>query len=320
MTTARSSLINVSATPYYHCVSRCVRRSFLCGYDIHADKSFEHRREWIEKRLLLLAQIFCIDVCAYAIMSNHYHVVLHINTKEAGLLSLEQVAERWLSLHSGPVLVNRFMGGDKLSEAERERCEEIIEVWRERLTSISWFMRLLNQHIALEANREDQCTGHFWEGRFKSQALLDEKALAAAMAYVDLNPVRAAIAETPEQSAFTSVKARIEALRKEQHTAPYLFPFVGNPREPMPDGIPFRLMDYLELVDWTGRQMRDNKRGHINSALPPILSRLGFDPADWLEACIQIERGRLVGSDVAIKAALPQLNRKRISGLRLPDG
>ncbi|WP_394208791.1 transposase [Enterovibrio calviensis] len=320
MTTARSSLINVSATPYYHCVSRCVRRSFLCGYDKHADKSFEHRREWIEKRLLLLAQIFCIDVCAYAIMSNHYHVVLHINTKEAGLLSLEQVAERWLSLHSGPVLVNRFMGGDKLSEAERERCEEIIEVWRERLTSISWFMRLLNQHIASEANREDQCTGHFWEGRFKSQALLDEKALAAAMAYVDLNPVRTAIADTPEQSAFTSVKARIEALRKEQHTAPYLFPFVGNPREPIPDGIPFRLMDYLELVDWTGRQMRDNKRGHINSALPPILSRLGFDPADWLEACFQIERGRLVGCDVAIKAALPQLNRKRISGLRLPDG
>ena len=253
-------------------------------------------------------------------MSNHYHVVLHINVKEAESLSTRQIAERWLSLHSGPVLINRFIQGDKLSEAERERCNEIVELWRERLTSISWFMRLLNQYIASEANREDQCTGHFWEGRFKSQALLDEKALAAAMAYVDLNPVRAAIADTPETSAFTSVKARIESLRQEQHTAPNLFPFAGNPRQPMPDGIPFRLMDYLELVDWTGRQIRDDKRGHIADTIPPILSRLGFESADWMSACTKVEQGRLVGSHHAIKAALPLLNRKRVSGFRLPDG
>lgn len=130
--------------------------------------------------------------------------------------------------------------------------------------SISWFMRLLNQHIASEANREDKCTGHFWEARFKSQALLDEKALAAAMAYVDLNPIRAALAETPESSAHTPVKARIASLKKEETTARHLFPFVGNPREPMPEGLPFRLMDYLELVDWTGRQCREDKRGNID--------------------------------------------------------
>lgn len=141
------------------------------------------------------------------------------------------------------------------------------------------------------------------------------------MPYVDLNPVRAAIAETPEGSEFTSVKARIESLRKEQHTAPSLFPFAGNPREPMPEGIPFRLTDYLALVYWTGRQIRDDKRGHIQNTLPPILSRLGLTPDDWLSACTQVERGRLVGSGSgsAIKAALPHLNRKRTSGLRLPD-
>ncbi|SFO71997.1 transposase [Enterovibrio norvegicus] len=319
MTKARSSLISIEATPYYHCVSRCVRRSFLCGYDEQAQQSYEHRRSWIEKRLLALAGAFCIDVCAYAIMSNHYHVVLHINVEKAKTLSNVEVVERWLAFHHGPALVQRFMQGDELSEAETERCNEMIEEWRKRLVSISWFMRLINQHIASEANREDNCTGHFWEGRFKSQALLDEKAVAAAMAYVDLNPVRAAIAEAPETSDYTSVKARIDTIESNQTSPAGLFPFAGNPRESMPDGIPFRLMDYLALVDWTGRQVRDDKHGHIDNALPSLLERLGFDAKSWLETCTRIEQGGIVGTDTAIKAALPHLHRKRLSGFRIPS-
>ncbi|PMN74015.1 transposase [Enterovibrio norvegicus] len=319
MTKARASLISIEATPYYHCVSRCVRRSFLCGYDEQEQQSYEHRRSWIEKRLLALAGAFCIDVCAYAIMSNHYHVVLHINAEKAKTLSNVEVVERWLTFHHGPALVQRFMQEDELSEAETERCNEIIEEWRKRLVSISWFMRLINQHIASEANREDDCTGHFWEGRFRSQALLDEKAVAAAMAYVDLNPVRAAIAETPETSDYTSVKARIEAIESNPASPLGLFPFAGNPRESMPAGIPFRLMDYLALVDWTGRQVRDDKHGHIDNALPPLLERLGFDAKSWLETCTRIEQGGIVGTETSIKAALPHLQRKRFSGFRLPN-
>ncbi|MEZ8146306.1 transposase [Enterovibrio norvegicus] len=319
MTKARSSLISIEATPYYHCVSRCVRRSFLCGYDEQAQQSYEHRRAWIEKRLLALAGAFCIDVCAYAIMSNHYHVVLHINAEKAKTLSDVEVVERWLAFHHGPALVQRFMHGDELSEAETERCNEIIEEWRKRLVSISWFMRLINQHIASEANREDNCTGHFWEGRFKSQALLDEKAVAAAMAYVDLNPVRAAIAEAPETSDYTSVKARIDAVESKQASPTGLFPFAGNPRESMPDGIPFRLVDYLALVDWTGRKVLDDKHGHIDNALPSLLERLGFDAKSWLETCTRIEQGGIVGTETAIKAALPHLHRKRFSGFRITN-
>ncbi|NGN99795.1 transposase [Grimontia sp. S25] len=319
MTTARASLINVDATPYYHCVSRCVRRSFLCGYNDEQGKCFEHRRGWIEQRLMKLANAFCIDVCAYAIMSNHYHVVLHINEGCAKTLSPIEVIERWLTFHQGPLLIQRFIHGEVLSEAEQERCMEIIEIWRERLTSISWFMRLLNQHIAAEANREDQCTGHFWEGRFKSQALLDEKALAAAMAYVDLNPIRAAIADAPETSEYTSVKARIEALRNDQITPKGLHVFAGYPRKDQPEGVPFRLLDYLELVDWTGRQVRDDKRGQIDSTLPPLLERLGIEPKLWLKTASYIELGNMVGSEASVKAALPLLHRQRASGIRLPD-
>ncbi|MDD1784463.1 transposase, partial [Enterovibrio sp. ZSDZ35] len=136
---------------------------------------------------------------------------------------------------------------------------------------------------------------------------------------VDLNPVRAAIDPTPEQSAHTSVKARLESLLKDEPTAPYLFPFSGNPRENMPEGIPFRLMDYLELVEWTGRQIRDNKRGHIENTLPSLLTRLGLEPDCWINTCTRIECGNIVGSESAVKAALPHLNRQRVSGIRLPD-
>ncbi|WP_237058436.1 hypothetical protein [Microbulbifer sediminum] len=78
-----------------------------------------------------------------------------------------------------------------LDSAEQARLSEAAEGWRSRLADISLFIRSLNESIAREANREDRCNGRFWEGRFKSLALLDEWALAACMAYVDLNPIRA---------------------------------------------------------------------------------------------------------------------------------
>jgi hypothetical protein len=164
--------------------------------------------------------------------------------------------------------------------------EELAELWRERLMSISWFMRCLNEHIARLANTEDGCSGRFWEGRFKCQALLDEAALAACLAYVDLNPVRAGIAKTPEASEHTSVQRRIRALSETSENKPHqpveLMPFVGYPRQDMPKGLAFRLEDYLALIDWTGRRTREGKRGVISEALPPMLQRLGIDPDSWI--------------------------------------
>jgi len=231
--------------------------------------------------------------------------------------SLSEVIERWHTLFSGITLSQRYLQGIELCEAELCKLEEVVEVWRERLMSVSWFMRCLNEHIARLANAEDGCTGRFWEGRFKSQALLDEAALAACLAYVDLNPIRAGMADTPESSDYTSVKRRIEALKSSstdpatQDQAPDrdLLPFVGNPREQMPKGLPFALMDYLELVDWTGRIVREDKRGSIPGDTPPILQRLKIEPDAWVQLTTRFEEdfGNLVGRPDSLPAACAAL-------------
>lgn len=318
MTRARSQQVCLDVTSYYHCVSRCVRRTFLCGYDELSQRSFEHRRDWIESRIKELSGIFCIDVCAYAVMSNHYHVVVHIDKAKSEKLSDVEVIERWAQLHNKPVMIQRFLANHIKSEAELSVVKEILAQWRERLYSLSWFMRELNFDIAMRANKEEQCKGHFWESRFKSQTLLDDKAVIAAMAYTDLNPIRAGIAETPEASEYTSIKERLTALNNEQTTAPCLHPFIGNQTNEMLTGIPFRLIDYIELVEWTGREFREGKSS-INCRLTPILDRLSITQHEWLEVCTQLERKRaiLVGSKSSFQNALHKMQRRRMCGYKL---
>ena len=265
--------MSLDATPYYHCVSRCVRRAFLCGTDTTSGQSYAHRRQWIEDNLYALAQVFALDVCAYAGMSNHYHVVLYVDAAQANAWSREDVIDRWHHLFNGTLLSQRHRRGESLSKVERNVLDKDVALWRQRLMDISWFMRVLNESIARQANAEDHCTGRFWEGRFKSQALLDEAALAACLAYVDLNPIRAQLATTPETSDYTSIQRRIATAQLAHHAnhpqqqTRGLLPFAGYPRQDMPKGLPFRLTDYLELVDWTGRILREDKRGAIDANL-----------------------------------------------------
>src|SRR5690606_20198339 len=135
--------------------------------------------------------VYAIDICAYAVMSNHYHVVLHVDEGRANNWSDREVAERWMQLYNGNMLVNRWLAKPTAcDQATLDKVGEIIAEWRERLTSVSWFMRGINETIARMANEEEGCKGRFWEGRFRRQALLDEGAILSCMAYVDLNPIR----------------------------------------------------------------------------------------------------------------------------------
>lgn len=217
------------------------------------------QRQWIEDRIHFLAKNFAVDIAAYSIMHNHQHLVLHINKVKSLNWSNKQICQHWHQIYKGTVLTQKYLKDEELTEAELTAVTMKLDTWRERLCSISWFMSALNEPIARQANAEDNCTGHFWEGRLKSQALLDEKALMACLAYVDLNPVRANIAKTPETSEHTSIKLRCETLN-DQNKPETLMPFVGNPREPMPQGLPFQLEDYIKLVDWSGRIIREGKR------------------------------------------------------------
>ena len=298
-------MISLADTPYYHITSRCVRRAFLCGVDHYSGQSYEHRRQWVVDRIRLLSSLFAIDVCAYAVMSNHYHLALKVCPGQLHDLSEDEILDRWCALFKGPLLIQNYRSGEDLRPYERAAVSDIVNVWRARLSSISWFMRCLNQPIARQANLEDKCTGKFWESRFTSQALKSEEALLSCMAYVDLNPVRAGIADTPEQSEHTSIRERLQpefnlqqAIDDQTECGDLLdftsalkplLPFENRLTNELRNGILFSFEEYLALVDWTGRIIRSERRGHIDTALPPILDRLQITAEQWCINATQFE-------------------------------
>ena len=274
-------------------------------------------------------------------MSNHYHLVLRVDAQRVRGWSREEVLRRWTQLFDGPLLVRRFLSeqGEGLDQASLNVIDEWVEVYRARLCDLSWFMRVLNETIARQANAEDNVTGRFWEGRFKSQALLDEQAILTAMAYVDLNPIRAGMAETPEDSTHTSVAERMASLKPERKTkrafeaerrpavkvaqpagaTPILplrheahlaqlplqplMPFDGT--SSLSAAIPFAFEDYLELVEATGRCLHPGKRGMIAGQVPRLLRRLEIDPECFIDCAANLLRE--FGSAVGAPAMLTDL-------------
>lgn len=300
MTRARKNLIDLASTSYYHLIARCVRRAYLCGEDKYTGKNFDHRREWLVERLKFLSSVFSIEIAAYAIMSNHYHLVINVNKQQALNWTNEEVINRWYQLYSGHNMVDRYLSGESLGNINLVFFNEIIAKWRERLYDISWFMKNLNEYIAREANKEDNCTGKYWEGRYKSQALLDQNALLSCMAYVDLNPVRAHVVDTLEDSDFTSIQERITHLKsftkklaksgyhiKQKHISQHpeqptdLKPFGDNK---INHSIPFALADYLKLLHWSARYIISSKKGDSDKPIPEVLTALNINEVRWLES------------------------------------
>jgi REP element-mobilizing transposase RayT len=319
MPVARSKQIILSQTSYYHCISRCVRRAFLCGYDKFTGNSFEHRRDWFEKRLTKLSSAFSINVCAYAIMHNHNHLVLHVDTERAQTWSKFEVIRRWHSIHPNKTITAMYIDPqqrEKLTPIQLLTIHKITKIYRERLTNISYFMKALNQYIALRANREDQCSGRFWESRFKSQALLDERAIVSCMVYVDLNPIRAGIATSLENSHYTSIKRRLACLKVGKQ--PMELKWLKTPLKHGPNFINIELICYTNLLRQTATRLKnaqiiDTPSMRIKSS---ILDQFGIDEDNWLILTSHIEEefSYVVGSITYMEKYRKKLRQKKLKG------
>jgi REP element-mobilizing transposase RayT len=325
MTQSRSKQVSLQDTRYYHLISRCVRRAYLCGVDSYSKQSFEHRRQWMVDRIRFLSSVFSINVAAYAVMSNHYHLVIYVDESEANAWSDEEVCQRWQQLYHSQPLVERLQAGSCSCQAEIDAAQAIVDKWRNRLTDLSWFMRNLNEYIARKSNKEDDCKGRFWEGRFKSQALLDEKAVLACMAYVDLNPIRAKMASSVNTSQYSSVFERIHDRASDvddknqlSFNIKPLLGFIGNEHRNSPKGIAFSLLDYIKLVEETGKIIREDKRGYIDEQAFSLLQQLGIDSGDWLELAQHFGKQyhQAVGSLSELSAFAVHTQKQWISGYR----
>ncbi len=298
MTCARSILVPPGSPGTYHCVSRCVRRAWLCGEDRESGRSYEHRRQWVEDRIGELTEIFAVAVWGYAVMSNHLHVVVQVIPQAVADWTAAEIAARWSRLYP-----RRDQDASKRAEVMAGNEERIKEL-RGRLCDLSWFMRCLAEPIARRANREDGCKGHFWEARFKCQALLDETAVLSAMTYVDLNPVRAGICDSIEESAHTSGRARLNLIEKDrQQFDQPLAPVLGLRGFGV---LRIKQRDYLELVDHTGRQIHPGKRGALSGPRPAALAQIGYTDEQWQRQVLAVGSGyfRAIGAaDVLFKKA-----------------
>ena len=351
--TNRRDVFDETKVGTYHCINRCVRRAFLCGNDPLSGKNFDHRKEWVRARLEFLAGQFGIDVNNYAVLDNHLHVILRNRPDVVAQWSDEEVARRWWTVfpkrkdNQGNAAVPEahelaMMVGDAVKLAKI----------RQRLSHISWFMRCLCEKIAKAANFEDQCSGRFFQGRFKMQPLLDESAILACSMYVDLNPIRAGVATTPETSQYTSAYDRIQARQalkeldalasvsaRRRKLKQAVNAFAGqdgwlsrlelgreldDENDPPPQKrasnkgfLPMTLDQYLTLLDWTGRQVRQDKLGSIPADLEPILTRLGINSDMWVESVRNFGRWfrRAAGRAESLAAEAARRGQRWLQGM-----
>lgn len=313
MTRPRADIVPPDTAGAFHCIQRCVRRAFLCGVDHYTGQSFEHRKHWVEDRIRLVADCFAVAIEAYAVMSNHLHLVLRIDPATTAAWSDEDVAARWVRLFppredSGEAVMHKRLR--LLAHPER------VSLLRQRLGNLCWLMRCLVEPIARRANREDGCKGRLWEGRYKCQRLCDERSLLAAMAYVDLNPIRAGMAEDLDGSVHTSVAARMaEAKCEPSFVHAPLKPVAGN----LAPATRLTTADYLQILDWTGRQLMPGKRGRIAGKAPSALAGIDHDSQRWTTRVAAFGSGwyRVVGTAQDLTALAERMGLSWLKGIRL---
>ncbi len=321
----RRLLVDNSMLGYYHCVSRCVRRAHLFGGE------WDHRRGWIEDRLIELSFVFAIECCGYAILSNHVHIVVRVNPDVAGSWTDLDVARRWYKLF--PRILSgvraRASSTEEADRLEQQFLENVaaqkrrIAILRARLVDLGWFHKMWKEPLARLANLQDDCTGHFWEGRFKSHRLLDDAAVLACMVYVDLNLFRAGMVQSLEECHFTSLLQRLEAVKAEQggddRSSPRSQTSTSRSRRPQVTTwllstdhvLGMTARQYVSLVADTGGIAID-REDHDGR-----LTALGIDPPRWTRVLTTTARrvGSVVGNAVNCLKEAQRRGARRVVNL-----
>lgn len=315
MTTPRSQLVDPNVSRWYHCISRCVRQAFLLCEGFN-------RKKWLEERLCSVSGIFAVSVGSFAILDNHLHFLLRLDPDVAANWSAEEVVNRWARLHPPRRRRKPVSVTPEWIAAEAQNTERV-EVLRKRLCSLGWFMKEIKEPLARIANKEDNCKGAFFEGRYKSIILLDEESILSVSAYIDLNAVSAGTAATPESGPYTSLHQRVahvHAAGREGDLAEALLGSVpacrasgdledtlwlipiedrrkqGSDVEGMIEG--FTLGNYLLLVDYTGKLKRADKVA-IPQELDGVFERLGTSVNAWAERQFRLAIGSITGRVLA---------------------
>mgnify|MGYP002623053666 FL=1 len=317
-TCPRSDVVLEGESHFYHVWTRCVRRACLFGSDDQTVGDYTYRRNWILRYLVELCRLFAVEVNFHAEMQNHLHFLLRTRPDLVKLWSDEEVVRRWMAI----CRLIRSEDGKTIRELEdaevqaKLRDPEKVAQIRQNLSSVSQFMKALCEHIARRANREDDVSGAFFESRFGCRRIENEAGIVICGMYIDLNEIRAGEAKTPETSTHTSAYDRIVARRQraegvapEKQADCWLSELFLDPRSdayvpgPQPSAtgkrasdkgvLPLQLDDYLQLLDWTGRQLVKDKPGAIPKHLAPILERLGMAATkaeQWLDLIANFDK------------------------------
>lgn len=338
---SRREVIVPEEVGMYHVWVRTVRQAFLCGVDPYTGKNYDYRRNWICAFEETLAGLYAIEIAFHAEMSNHLHLVIRNRPDVVKTWSDREVVERWLKVSH---LVKSKDG--KIKEISEKRIDKEmakpkrIEELRRRLADPSSLMASLNEHVARRSNHEDGKKGHFWDQRFGARRLEDDASVLVCGIYVDLNQIRAGEASTPETSVHTSAFDRIVTRQQilqgivspETQRDGWLCPLtlVDGPeadggsnltsktgRRASDKGIlSIPLDDYLELLDFSGRQVKDSAKGSIPVNLAPILDRLQINSQHWTDAVQHFHSwfGKIVGSTAQMAKRAAQNGRSWYRG------
>ncbi|MCW8876803.1 MAG: transposase [Kangiellaceae bacterium] len=320
MATPRKHIVDQENFGFYHVTNRCVRRTFLCGVDEVTGTDFSHRKDWLERRMFELCETFAVEIYAYAVMDNHYHIVLSVDPKAPETWTDEAVADRWIKAYPGQLDLpeNR-----KLRELKKQAImadKDRLTTYRKRLGNLSWYMGRLNEPLARQSNLEDGCTGRFWEGRYSAQALLDEAALVSCMAYVDLNPIRANMAQKLEDSKHTSIHCRLDNIKQQEPIK--VQAYLDSPTLPVLSSdkslpLALSLKDYILLVEWTGKSIVYPHKHAIPQGVASILECLNLQQNHWLKHIQQFNENycHVVGHFQQIKNKATSLKQRCMRGI-----